>query len=129
MLNKIMELRVSLSSKLDLATWLSYKPHDLVIWKSLVCDSLPSLRAKFCFWMIARGRLPTCDRLFRLGFGKNQLSFLCGLVNESLDHILHTCEFVQDVRSMLFRPLGDMFFGYSIQEAIVQFSHYASQKN
>ena len=79
--------------------------------------------------MIALGRLPTCDRLFRLGFGENQLSFLCGLVNESLDHILHNCDFVQEMMSMLFRAFGDMFFGCSIQEAIIQFAHYNSKKN
>ena len=140
MLKKIMELRVSLSSKLDRAKIL--RDEDFSIKKSLlgylatswsgyleIFGLLPSPRAKFCFWMIALGRRPTCDRLFWLGFGENQLCSLCGLINEFLDHILHTCDFVQEVRSMLFRPFDDMFFGCSIQEAINLFAHYSRRKN
>ncbi|KAL2943378.1 hypothetical protein RDABS01_031726 [Bienertia sinuspersici] len=55
--------------------------------------SIPKHR--FCWWVAAHGRLPTADRLVRMGTTIDQGCVLCSEANESHHHLFFKCNYTQ----------------------------------
>ncbi|KAL2933222.1 LINE-1 retrotransposable element ORF2 protein [Bienertia sinuspersici] len=50
---------------------------------------------RFCWWVAAYGRLPTADRLGRMGTTIDQGCVLCSEANESHQHLFFKCNYTQ----------------------------------
>lgn len=85
------------SSNANEAPWLGW----LVIWK------LPSLpRVKVFLWKLAHGRIPTGDYLYQLNIGHKMSCPLCGLVDESAEHLFWNCPKIRHCWQDVFARIG-----------------------
>ncbi|KAL2905271.1 Peptide chain release factor 1 [Bienertia sinuspersici] len=56
---------------------------------------------RFCWWVAAHGRLPTADRLVKMGTAIDQGCVLCSEAEESHQHLFFKCKYTQDRLSIL----------------------------
>ncbi|XP_074266537.1 uncharacterized protein LOC141589812 [Silene latifolia] len=68
------------------------KPDGAVVpWYPWMLNEWIIPKQKFICWLIAHQRLLTQDRLMRMGILQSNKCFLCGLREESLDHLFFAC--------------------------------------
>ncbi|XP_074283404.1 uncharacterized protein LOC141607953 [Silene latifolia] len=65
-----------------LVTWFPWMLNDWIIPKH-----------SFCCWLIAHRRLLTLDRLMKMNIVQGNTCFLCGLQEESIDHLFFLCPY------------------------------------
>ncbi|KAL2905840.1 putative E3 ubiquitin-protein ligase RF4 [Bienertia sinuspersici] len=78
------------------------------------CDSKPDVewarsiwsrynvpKHRFCWWIAAHGRLPTADRLIRLGAEINKECVLCLEAEENHQYLFFKCKYFQERQSVM----------------------------
>jgi hypothetical protein len=63
----------------------------------LIWDTWAPLKVKIFMWLALRGRQWTADRRCRHGLDANEHCFLCDQEPATIDHIIVTCSFSQQV--------------------------------
>ncbi|XP_074315333.1 uncharacterized protein LOC141651524 [Silene latifolia] len=58
-------------------------------------------RQQFMCWLLAHKRLLTQDKLLRMGVIQSNICFLCGLQEESMDHLFFECPFSRQCRELV----------------------------
>lgn len=79
-------------------------------------------RSRLIVWMGLHRRLNTLDRVARWNSDVDTGCLMCGLDNESNDHILFQCKFAKDLRLQLRSIAGIMFDFASFDEEIFPMS-------
>ncbi|XP_058776255.1 uncharacterized protein LOC131650566 [Vicia villosa] len=67
-----------------------------VCWKKLVHNNHARPRACFTLWLVMLGRLPTKDRLAKIGIITDGICVFCQ-ENETLPHLFFHCEYTQRI--------------------------------
>ncbi|XP_058725891.1 uncharacterized protein LOC131597198 [Vicia villosa] len=62
-----------------------------VDWYHVLCHNIARPRAKVILWLAIQNRLPTKQRLYKLGMLQQQICELYDGEDESLDHLLFLC--------------------------------------
>lgn len=84
-------------------TWESLHPSPIAVpWFQSVWFKFGIPKHAFHAWVSVRGRLPTRDRLLRWGMSVPPSCLLCGLADESRDHIYFSCSYSRSVWDSLF---------------------------
>ncbi|XP_074266942.1 uncharacterized protein LOC141590236 [Silene latifolia] len=74
---------------------------DVVPWYPWMLNEWIIPKQQFICWLISHQRLLTQDRLLRMGVIQNNKCFLCGLREESLDHLFFACPFNSQCSSLV----------------------------
>ncbi|XP_074299616.1 uncharacterized protein LOC141630756 [Silene latifolia] len=74
---------------------------DKVTWYPWVLNQWIIPKQAFLCWLIAHHRLTTQDRLLRMHIIQSNLCFLCGLHEESHEHLFFSCAFSQRCRDLI----------------------------
>ncbi|XP_074315653.1 uncharacterized protein LOC141651860 [Silene latifolia] len=74
---------------------------ELVPWYPWMLNEWIILKQSFICWLIAHERLLTQDRLVRMKIIQENKCFLCGLQEESLDHLFFDCSFSRQCRRLI----------------------------
>lgn len=69
----------------------------LVSWSGLVWHKARIPKHAFSVWLFVLNRNPTLDRLVRWGCDVEQTCLLCGLHNESRDHLFFECGYSAEI--------------------------------
>ncbi|XP_074303192.1 uncharacterized protein LOC141637602 [Silene latifolia] len=64
-----------------------------VIWRFTCWNQLNVPKTSFIYWAAIQGRLLTKDRLVTMGTGVDTLCFLCGIADETHQHLFNTCPY------------------------------------
>ncbi|XP_059277587.1 uncharacterized protein LOC132031654 [Lycium ferocissimum] len=84
---------MNMTSFSTIALYLSSKgTYDRVTWRKLVCKNLGLPRWVFILQLGLHTRLTTRDRLFKWGITTDTICHLCGVKDESIDHLLVECD-------------------------------------
>ncbi|XP_074297099.1 uncharacterized protein LOC141627776 [Silene latifolia] len=62
-------------------------------WHQWFPNSIMVPRHSFILWLVAHQRMLTQDRLRRMGIAHDNVCFLCGNSEESLEHLFFKCDF------------------------------------
>ncbi|XP_058760743.1 uncharacterized protein LOC131634090 [Vicia villosa] len=62
-----------------------------IVWYHLMSHNFARPRAKVTLWLAIQDRLPTKKRLHKLGQIQDTTCALCGVAEESVDHLLFHC--------------------------------------
>ena len=68
-----------------------------VAWRKMTRNNPVPPNCLFVSWLAIHGRLPTCDRLSKVGVHCAQLCTLCKKENETHSHLFFTCEYSENV--------------------------------
>ncbi|XP_058776555.1 uncharacterized protein LOC131650866 [Vicia villosa] len=77
-----------------------------VEWRNLMRNNYARPRALFTLWLSCHSRLPTMDRLSKLGMIQNLQCVLCVNAVESHDHLFFECCFTKNVWAGILNWLG-----------------------
>ncbi|XP_074297044.1 uncharacterized protein LOC141627718 [Silene latifolia] len=77
-----------------------------VNWYPMVWNRIALPKHNFIAWLYAWGRLLTKDRMMQYGISLDGTCDLCGLFNESRDHLFFDCVFSEECLQLLGRWLG-----------------------
>lgn len=77
-----------------------------VRWNSLVWSSFHVPKTSFLSWMMCHNSLPTKDRVAKFREVENPLCELCGVVNETRDHLFFDCCYARQVLQRVMRDMG-----------------------
>lgn len=89
------------------------KDHEPIVpWYKIVWCSGGIRKHSFIIWLMVLNRCPTRDRIIGWSLQTNPLCLLCGLENETRDHLYFRCQFSWTVWSKVSRrcavsPLPD----------------------
>lgn len=75
-------------------------------WSGLVMRNLATPRAKFVFWLAARRRLATKDRLQQFCDIPDPSCVFCHVVSESIDHLFFSCSHIRAAWEALLHWFG-----------------------
>ena len=64
-----------------------------VSWRKMKCNKRAPPKGLFVTWLAIHGRLPTCDRLSKVGIYCDQTCILCKKENETHSHLFFTCKY------------------------------------
>ena len=81
------------------------EPQPDVIWAYAVWFSRAILGHSFHSWLVIQERIPTRDRLIRLGIQTDDCCILCNPTRESRDHLYFYCMYSYDLWKMVIRRL------------------------
>ncbi|XP_074278254.1 uncharacterized protein LOC141601847 [Silene latifolia] len=76
-----------------------------VIWRFSCLNHLNVPKTSFIYWAAMQGRLMTNDRLVRMGARVDTRCFLCGLADETHQHIFYNCPYSFKCISLLQQSL------------------------
>ena len=68
-----------------------------VSWRKMICNNPAPPYCLFGTWLAIHARLPTCDRLNKVGIHYDQLYILCKKENETHPHLFFKCEYSEAV--------------------------------
>lgn len=74
-------------------------------WVRHIWKPISPLKVKVLIWRITLGRLPTSDRLARFMEDIHTTCALCGVEEESLNHLLITCTYTMEVWEAILRKV------------------------
>ncbi|CAN6894972.1 unnamed protein product [Brassica oleracea] len=84
-------------------TWKALHPTPATVpWYSSIWFKSGIPKHAFHAWVSVRGRLPTRDRLLNWGMSVPSTCLLCGLADESRDHIYFSCSYSRSVWDSFF---------------------------
>ncbi|XP_074310505.1 uncharacterized protein LOC141646531 [Silene latifolia] len=72
-----------------------------VSWYPWMLNEWLISRQQFLCWLLAHRRLLTQDRLLRMGIIQSNTCFLCGLQEESMNHLFFECPFSRQCRDLV----------------------------
>ncbi|XP_074277916.1 uncharacterized protein LOC141601525 [Silene latifolia] len=98
--------------------WLLVKKPK-VSWWFLCWNSLNIPKCLFIFWKFMHQRLPTRDRLARMGLAVEKIFPICLLANESHGHLVYDCVYAKTYTSLLQNSLHTVF---TLQDLVCWFS-------
>ncbi|XP_074315027.1 uncharacterized protein LOC141651205 [Silene latifolia] len=75
--------------------WLSAEDCPAVDWYHCIWNSAAIPKHQFIGWLWVQGRLLTKDRLFRMHIGADKTCDLCGVAEESHEHLFFECVYSQ----------------------------------
>ncbi|XP_010695394.1 uncharacterized protein LOC104908041 [Beta vulgaris subsp. vulgaris] len=70
---------------------------DRVSWRRLICNNQATPKSKFILWMALLNRLATTDRISKWKRDCNTLCKLCGVQEESVQHLFFECEYSKSI--------------------------------
>ena len=68
-----------------------------VCWRKMICNNPAPPNCLFGTWLAIHARLPTCDRLNKVGIHCDQLCILCKKENKTHPHLFFQCEYSEAV--------------------------------
>ncbi|XP_058770309.1 uncharacterized protein LOC131643950 [Vicia villosa] len=77
-----------------------------VPWYSLLMHNLARPRACITVWMLCHNHLPTKDRLYRFGIIGNTVCSLCGMEEDSANHLFFSCPKTAEIWHEILNWLG-----------------------
>ncbi|XP_019235524.1 PREDICTED: uncharacterized protein LOC109215865 [Nicotiana attenuata] len=77
-----------------------------VYWKSMILHPHTHPRHKFNMWLAIQRRLPTVDRLQKIGIQVAQVCVFCGQEEEIFEHLFFECSYTSDVWKRLLNWMG-----------------------
>lgn len=69
------------------------------LWAGLVWHSLSISKCSFIVWLAFKNRLLTKDRMIKFGINVNPICVLCGIEEETVQHIFFSCNFISTIYS------------------------------
>lgn len=89
--------------------------YEKVHWDKFIWCRLVIPKHRLILWLVMHNRLHTGDRLQRMGVRQSSSCLICGLGNETQDHLFFSCCF----SSVVLQEIG-IWLGWSITNMIVQ---------
>ncbi|XP_010666713.1 uncharacterized protein LOC104883848 [Beta vulgaris subsp. vulgaris] len=99
-----------------------------VHWDRYVWNRLSINKCKFINWLVMRGRLHTADKSRMYDPNATSVCFLCGLYDETQEHLLFKCCYSQQVLTDIKRWMGMEYSGDEIQGVIRSISRSRRSK-
>ncbi|XP_019242312.1 PREDICTED: uncharacterized protein LOC109222403 [Nicotiana attenuata] len=99
-----------------------------VYWKSLILHPHIHPRHKFNLWLAIQRRLPTVDRLQKMGVQVAQLCVLCGQEDELFEHLFFECSYTNTIWKRLLNWLGIQRQIQAWEEELHWVANYARKK-
>ncbi|XP_024638625.1 uncharacterized protein [Medicago truncatula] len=66
-------------------------------WRKMICNNPAPPKCLFVTWLIIHARLPTCDRMLKVGIQCDQVCILCTKENETHSHLFFSCDYADAV--------------------------------
>lgn len=60
-------------------------------WAKILCQTVAPAKCVFIVWLLLHGKLATCQYLQHIGIAVDATCSLCGVENETLDHLFFDC--------------------------------------
>ncbi|XP_021835812.1 uncharacterized protein [Spinacia oleracea] len=83
-----------------------YNCGEQVEWKRLIFNSKASPKSTFIGWLAIQNKLATKDILLKWNFSIDGKCGLCQLGDETPSHLFFSCQFSQEVWSLILQNLG-----------------------
>jgi len=97
-------------------------------WRKMICNNPTPPKCLFVTWLIIHARLPTCDRMLKVGIQCDQVCILCTKENETHSHLFFSCEYVDVVWKDVMRWMN-MSVNTSNLQSILQYIQSHCNRN
>ncbi|XP_048498113.1 uncharacterized protein LOC125496638 [Beta vulgaris subsp. vulgaris] len=79
---------------------------EKVSWRRLTCNNQATPKSKFILWLALLNRLATVDRVSKWNRECSTLCKMCGIQNESVQHLFFDCDYSKSVWSAALQVIG-----------------------